>query len=154
MNKLMTILSRIRWSSVIGLVLVVAVVALLIYSIPSRGNVKGNIGLNVKADPSTIKIGEKSTIEVEVKNVNAEDEATVYVLAKTRVDDLLFTSTGDTYVSMREILIGPKESRKLTFEVKPEPSALPGKYGVDVSANEKSYAEGAEATVYINVVKG
>ncbi|MFH1789248.1 MAG: hypothetical protein ABH834_07695 [Candidatus Altiarchaeota archaeon] len=153
MEKLASMLKRVRWVSVIGLLLFIIIIAFLIMQIPTGYSVQGDVGVGVSADPSTVKIGERSTIDIEVKNMNKDREVIVYVEAKTYDDQFLFTNTGDKYASKRDIIVGPKESRKLSFEVRPLTDALPGKYRIDVKAREKSYAEGAEDTVYVKVVK-
>lgn len=153
MEKLKHMLGRVRWVSVLGLLLFIIVIGFLIMQIPKGYSVQGDVGVGASADPSTIKIGERSKIEIEIKNMNKEREVTVYVEAKTYDDQFLFTHTGDRYASKRDVVIGPKESRQFSFEVRPLPDALEGKYRIDVKAREKSYADGAEDTVYVKVVK-
>jgi len=147
-----SLLKKIRWGSVIGLLLFIIIVGALIVYFPTRYSVKGDVGVDVKASPSTVKIGERSKIDIEITNLNKNREVTVNVEAKTYDDALQFTHTEDKYEARTDVLVGPKESRKLTFEVRPLSGALPGKYRIDVKAREKSYAEGAEDTIYLKVV--
>jgi uncharacterized membrane protein len=151
--EVLSFLKRIRWISVIGLIILVVLIGAIVFLIPSRYSTKGDVSVDAKANPSTVKIGERSKIDIEVRNLNKDNEITVSVEARTYDDVLQFTHTDEKYESKKDILIGPKESRKLTFEVRPLSGALPGKYRIDVTAREKSYAEGAEDTVYINVKK-
>ncbi|MFH1835695.1 MAG: hypothetical protein ABH851_05865 [Methanobacteriota archaeon] len=153
MDKLVNLLSRIRWASVLGLFLVITLIVVLIMAIPSSFSFKGDIGVSISADPSTIKMGEHTTVEIEVKNKNANQEVEVNVEVKTYDKNFVFTESTDSKVSRGNILIGPRESRKLSFEVRPASGALAGKYRVDVVAREKSYAEGAQDSVTVKVVK-
>ena len=144
---------RIKWGLVIGILLFVIVIGFLITQIPKGYSVQGDVGLEVSADPSTIKIGERTKIEIEIKNMNKEREVTVYVEAKTYDDQFLFAHTGNRYASKRDVVIGPKMSRQFSFEVKPLPDAIEGKYRIDVTARERSYTKGAEDIVYVKVIR-
>ena len=153
MESISFMLSRVRWTRILAVIAVLALIVLIILAIPKRYSTKGDVGVDVSADPSSIKIGERSKIEIEIKNLNSARAVEVYVEAKTYDNNFLFTHTDDKIASKRDILVGPKESRKLSFEVRPLSGALPGKYRIDVKAREKSYAEGAQDTVYIKITE-
>jgi len=139
--------------SVIGVLVLIVLVVVVLTSIPSKYDVKGNVGVTVDADPASIGVGDKSTIMIEIKNMDKDDEVTVDVEAKTYDKNFLFTRSGEQHTYQRGVAVGPKEVRNLKFDVRAMSGALPGKYRVDVSAREKSYAEGAEDKVFIKVVE-
>lgn len=151
MDDLTYMLKKVRWTRIIAVIAFLALIVIILLAIPKRYSTKGDVGVDVSVDPSSIKIGERSKLEIEIKNLNSARPVEVYVEAKTYDNNFLFTDTGDKIASKRDIIVGPKESRKLSFEVRPLSGALPGKYRIDVKAREKSYAEGAQDTVYIKV---
>jgi len=153
MNSAMNMLKRIRWIPVLSALIILSIIALLILSIPVKYSVKGKIGLSASAKPDKISVGEKSTLTIEVKNLDKNDEKIINIDAETFDDKFLFTKTEERTISRNGILVGPQEERKIEFDIKPTGNALPGKYRIDVTAREKSYPEGSKDTVYIKVEK-
>lgn len=154
MDRLKTLLSRVRWTSVIALLLLMAVFIFILVKIPfSSSNVQGNIVLDANAVPGRIKLGERSTIEIEVRNTDKYERAEVDVEAKTHDDYFIFVESAESYIVEEGVQIGPQETRRLKFRVRAVPGARPGKYRIDVKAREKNYAESAEDQVYVKVTE-
>lgn len=151
MENLKRALSRVRWTSVIALFLVIVVFTFILFNLPSKYNVQGSIGVNAKAKPDRIAIGERAEIKIELKNMNKNDEARVDIEVRTYDEKFVFVRTGSKYAFEPDVLIGPQETREIKFSVRALSGALPGRYRVDITAMPKSYAEGAKDKVYIVV---
>lgn len=151
MEDLKRLFSKVRWTSVLALIVVIVVVALILLNLPSRYSVQGNIGVTASADPRKVKIGERSTIEIEVKNLDENEEARISIEAQTHDESFVFVKSGTKYAFESDVLIGPEESRKVKFDVRALTGSLPGKYRVDVTAKPENYNEGAKDVVYITV---
>jgi len=143
------IISRIRWKSVILVLVLIIVVVLLFKSLPFQPKVRDNVGISLSADPDTIPPGGKSTIDVEVTNLHSTDTLNMVVSVKTHDEKLVFSNNNMTI--FQEVSVGPKETRKLKFNVRLLSGALEGKYSIDASAREKSSIVGVEDTIYLNV---
>ena len=153
MNSLKDLSSKVRWGSVIVLLALIVLVLFIIYSKLPKYEVTGNVGLKTAVDPVKIKLGERSSIQIEVMNNDKDEKIVIDVEAKTYDTGFIFVKTSSTKFSEKNILVGPNEARKLKFEVKAISNTLPGKYRVDVIARQKSYPEGAKNTIYIDVTE-
>ena len=134
--------------------LLVAVLAVLLKSIPLGYTVGGEVGLKVKANPDKVVPGGTSTLEVELKNVNPDKNVAVIVEARAHDSDLYFVESYTQAYRASSIRIGPEGVRKTSFNVKCKPTTLEGKYRIDVSAKDEGKEKGAEAQVFITVEKG
>jgi len=149
LDSLKEVGSRIRWKSVLAVIVVVIIAVIALTSLPSGYAVKDDIGLKAGANPDAIKPGGKASLEVEVKNMG-EEKTEVEVEAKAYDELLLFQNTTSTVIKT-SVKIGPKEVRKLYFEMELEPAALEGKYRIDVTAKTENRIEGVTYPVYVNV---
>ncbi|MCX6694961.1 MAG: hypothetical protein NTU61_01530 [Candidatus Altiarchaeota archaeon] len=147
------LLSRIKWRNVLIVLILFAIVAYLIWSLPSSFKVKDNIGLKVSVDPDTIGIGERSKITVEIKNMYPQSEVTVVLNAFTYDDNLVFMESSGKEFNTSDIKIGPSETREVSFTLEARKDALPGNYRVDAKVREKERPVGVEDTVFIKVEK-
>ncbi|MBD3388216.1 MAG: hypothetical protein GF416_03980 [Candidatus Altiarchaeales archaeon] len=144
-TRIRSIVYRIRWRSVIAVLLLVAVAALLFTSMPSGFRVTGGVGLKVKADPAKIPPGGSTTLQIELKNVESDEKATLVVEGNANDDDIYFEeSYTQSYRSM-SIPIGPQGTRKTSFKVKTKPGILEGRYTIDVTARNEQDPESREA---------
>jgi hypothetical protein len=154
MNPVGGAIARIKWKSVLALIIVIAAMYFLVKSFPTGYSVKNNIGLKVSSNPEQISPGYISTINVEIKNLNRERMITVGVKAKTSDQSMFFTETYSGEYFRGGITIGPQETRKLRFDVKSKAGSLEGRYGVTVYAIEDGKVEGVEDTLFIEVEEG
>lgn len=142
--------ARIRWKSVLAVLFVLVVVILVFRSFPSGYAVKDDIGLRANANPDSIAVGGRTILEVEVKNMGQDDEVESTVSAKAYDERLIFANTSSTVIET-VVRIGPKETRKLSFDMTVLSGALEGTYRVDVTAKAENRIEGVKVPVYINV---
>lgn len=145
-----SILSRIKWKSVVAVILFIVIIFFAFKNLPSQHKVKDDLGVSAVVDPDVIGPGGKSAIDIEIENFNKDEDVDVIVTAKSYDEKLVFYEFYNTTVQ-REIKVGPTEIRKLKFKVKLQPGALEGKYRIDVEAKEKNKGSGAEYQVYLTV---
>ncbi|MDD5111629.1 MAG: hypothetical protein PHG85_03725 [Candidatus Altiarchaeota archaeon] len=151
LDSLKEVGSRIRWKSVLAVIVVVFIAIIALTSLPSGYTVKDDIGIKAAANPDTIKPNGKTTLEIEVKNMK-EDRVEVEIGAKAYDELLTFSNTSSTQV-MTTVKIGPKEVRRLYFDMELMDGALEGKYGIEISAKPENKIEGVVYQLYINVRK-
>jgi hypothetical protein len=151
MEKLGSLASRIRWRSVLALVLLIALVAVLIQSMPGSYSTGGGIGLRVTVSPTKIAPGGAAVLDVELKNVNDKSDAVVSVEAKTYDPGLTFTDSLAQSYRSNIIKIGPQETRRLKVDLKSRNGILEGKYTVDFTATPEGSATGAQTRASITV---
>ena len=154
LQNLKSIIYRVRWGSVIALLLLVALIYVLLTNLPGGYQVGGGIGIWAQANPSSVQPGDTSTIEVEMKNMDSDKEKTVFVRAITYDQNLFFDQTyAQTYQS-EKIKVGPQEVRKISFILKTKPTVLDGRYRIDIKALEEAReTNGAESKIFFDVKK-
>ena len=127
------IISRIRWKSVMVVLLVIVIIAIAFSSVNlfSSGYMgKKDIKIRTWLDPSTVDLNGKSIVWSEVKNTGQED---VWILLNLDTDDpaLLFKDTENQSTS-EFIKLGPGESRKLDFKIELVYASYSGDYGINI----------------------
>jgi hypothetical protein len=150
LDSLKEVGSRIRWKSVLAVIFALLIVILVFRSIPSGYSVKDDIGLKAYADPDSIRMDDTTKLRIEVKNTGSDKEIEAVVVARAYDELLVFENTSSTVVEA-SLKVGPKETRRLTFEMKVLPGANEGTYRVDVSAKPVNKIEGVKEPVFINV---
>jgi hypothetical protein len=152
-SKIKSVIHRIRWRSVLAVVLLVAFAAVAFNFLPAGYQVGGGVGLKVRATPDSLSPGGASTIEAELKNTDSD--RTVKVVVKSRAHDasLIFDETYTQAYESVPISIGPQGTKKITFKLKTKADSLEGRYPVDVTATEEGKAEGAEKRIFLTVKK-
>ena len=152
MKPLKSIISRVRWNVVLGIIVTIlivvlfAVVLVTMKPLESGQKCKKDICISSRADPSTINLRDESTVWVEVKN-SGPDELRIDVNLETYDPKLTFISNSNQTV-YKEIKIGPGESRKLDFPARIN-AMYGGDYRIDVTV---SYSFGQiEDKVTLNV---
>jgi hypothetical protein len=153
MERIADLAKRIRWRSVIALILFVAVLFVLFKSMPGSYQVLGAVGIRVTADPSTVAPGGSSVLDVELKNVNAKEAATVTFKAQTTDRNIYFEDSNSQTYGSASISIGPQETRKIKLKVKTKTEALEGQYTLDFSALPQGEDKGPETRVTLTVEK-
>ncbi|MFH1055829.1 MAG: hypothetical protein V1744_07045 [Candidatus Altiarchaeota archaeon] len=151
MEKLNSLVSRIRWKSVIAVILLVAVAYTLIQYFPGGYQTSGNIGLKVSAKPDSMTPGGSTTLEVEVKNMNSKEEVTVTIRGRTFEKEIMFADTQTQNYASDPIQIGPQGVRKLSLSVKSSRAALEGEYPVEVTVSAEGVDKPPEKMVLIKV---
>jgi len=151
MQAIRSIIYRIRWRSVIALLLLVACAYILLANMPSGYNVGGGIGLWAQAKPDTIKPGATSYVLVELKNLQAKEGMVVSITGLTYDENLIFDDTYAQTYSGQPITIGPEELRKLSFKIRARDGILPGEYRVLIRAEQAGKPGTAEKSVTVNV---
>lgn len=145
---------RIRWSTVLGLLGVIAVVIIVIGLVAYVGSRTGDggVGLKVKLNPDDVKAGGKSVLHVEVKNKDPESTVTIRVKAETFDPAVYFVMLErfDTHW-MEDVAIGPKETRKLSVNVRVKPDARAGRYRIDVTGSDYPGTTDAEESVFLEI---
>ncbi len=157
MGDVQDTIARIKWRSVLALLVVIIVLFFLVTSInplTTGYSVRNNIGLKTDVKPSSIMPGDISTIRVELMNLNKEKTVTLGIKAKTTDKNIFFTETYSGDYMRGGITIGPQETRKLKFDIKSKDGSLAGKYGIVISAVEDGKIEGSESTVFIDLDDG
>lgn len=152
MDKLKSLISRIRWPSVIAVLLLFVALYLAYTYIPSGYQVGGGIGLYAGLEPSAIVPGEDAVVEVELKNMNSDKGLEVYIKGLTYHESLFFEDTyAQTYTSSK-ITIGPQEIRKLSLKLRSREGIMDGKYAIDLKAYENGKEDkGAKQRVFIEI---
>ncbi|ODS42402.1 MAG: hypothetical protein MSIBF_03500 [Candidatus Altiarchaeales archaeon IMC4] len=154
LSQFKTALSKVRWKSVIALLVVLAVLAVALNSfIHPDCTAKDGICINVWADPDKINVYEGSTVWVDVKNVG-EEVMEVSVDLKAWDESLRFKGGDSNFVLNNDsavVSIAPGENRRVDFAMKLVGAKNPGKYRIDVLAH--SVSREVEKTLYLEVVK-
>jgi hypothetical protein len=153
MEKIRSLAGRIRWRSVIALVLFVAVIFLLFRSMPGSYQVLGGVGIRVTADPATVAPGGSSVLSVELKNEKTTGDASVVVKAQTYDKNVYFDDSNSQTYGSASISIGPQETRKITLKVKTRPEALQGQYTLDFTAVPQGEDKGPQNRLSLTVEK-
>jgi hypothetical protein len=152
-ENIKSLASRIRWRSVIALILLVIVAAVLLKTMPGSFATVGSVGIRVTADPSSVSPGASSTLDVELKNVNAKGDVTVTVKAQTYDRNIYFEDSNSQTYGSASISIGPQETRKIKMKVKTRPETLEGQYSLDFSALSSGSDKGPETRLTLSVEK-
>ncbi len=154
MKQIKSIITRIRWDVVFGILSAILIVLLLavvfIFIRPLEAGYKGNDEIRIRswADPSAIKLNDKSTVWIDIRNTGL-DTLTVYVVLRSHDPNLIFADTDNQTIN-KKIVIGPRESRQPKFPVKIN-TELSGDYGIEITV---SYAyDQIEDEVILNVLK-
>jgi len=152
-ERIKSVVSRIRWKSVFAVVLLVALAAVAFKWLPAGYQTGGGLGLRVSANPPKVAPGGLTTLEAELKNLDSDRSVKVLVKARTYDAELVFEETyGQEYDGL-PISIGPQGARKITFKINSKPTALEGKYPVDVTAAEEGGGEGAAKRIFLTIEK-
>jgi len=152
LDTLKEVSSRIKWKSVLAVLIVLAIVLLVFRNIPSGYTVKDDVGLKAYANPDTIKLDGRTSLEIEIKNTGQERGIETLVSANAYDQNIIFTNTSSTSVEL-SVKIGPKEVRKLSFEIQLSPGALEGTYCIDVTVKPEGRIEGVKVPVCIPAEK-
>jgi hypothetical protein len=150
MKFVKSIISRVRWNVVISIIAVVVLIPIaFIFLKPFTPQFRCSNGLcmNSYAEPREITPAGESTLWVEISN-RGDDDLVVDVSLKARNDVLFFKETNAHEVE-REVGIGPKETRKLNFDVTAS-AAYSGTYRTDVIITYNN--EEINDEVYITVL--
>lgn len=155
MKQLKSILSRVRWNVVMGIIatiLLVALIAVVLVTIkPLDSGYKGEDDIRIKswAEPSTVKLNDESRIWIDIRNTGSNTRV-VHVTLESHDPSLKFIDTNNQTIK-KDIAIGPKESRKPGFPVEIN-AELSGDYGIRILV---SYTyDRIEDEVILNVRRG
>lgn len=135
-------LYRIRWGSVIALVLLVLAFYVLYTSAPSGYNVSGGVGIFAEVDPAVASPGQTINIKVELKNMYSDKGMTVVLRGKTYNDMIFFDETFAQTYSSKQITIGPQEIRRINILLRTKSDIYIGKYTIDLEASEANKPQG------------
>jgi uncharacterized membrane protein len=149
-----SVLGRIRWKSVLAVILLLGVAVVVLQYMPSSYQVSNGVGIKVSPNPSTISPGGSSVVDIELKNVNADKDLTVNLDTRTYDRNILFDAANSQTYRISSISIGPQETRKLNLKVKSNPETMQGTYTIDFKAIPLGEDKGAESRVSIKVEKG
>ncbi len=157
MEKLKSIIERIRWRSVLAVLLLIAVVIIIFTQLPTGYEVGagGNIGLWAAVEPASIVPGDEAVVNVELKNMNTEKGLNVIVTGETYTELLSFeVSRYDKLFQSEKISVGPQEIRRLSVKMRSKQGILDGKYSIDVKAFEEGKEDsGAKQRVFIEIAE-
>ena len=159
-DSIRSIMYRIRWGSVIGVVLLFAVVYMIYTSsgvydlIPTGYEVKDGVGIWADISPKKVAPGNSTVLEVEIKNMDSDKEIMLSVKGLSYDDNLFFDNTYSQSDSSDAIMMGPQAVRKISFKMKTKGKALNGKYPVDVTAVEVGkHEDGVKTRVFVEIEK-
>jgi uncharacterized membrane protein len=152
-DNVKSVVSRIKWRSVVALILFVAVLVLLWQSMPGSFAVGSGVGIRVSPNPATIVPGGSTSLDVELKNVKDKGDVSVVVKAQAYDKNLAFDDSGTQNYGSASITLGPQETRKVKLKVKSQPGILEGKYTFDFIAVPSGEDIGAETRVSLTVEK-
>jgi uncharacterized membrane protein len=152
MDRLRSLLSRVRWGSVIAVILLVIAVAIIYSKIPSGYNIGGNIGLSASVMETSVSPGSDIVLSLELKNMDSVKAMDIQVSGTTYHELLIFDETyTKSYVS-QIISIGPQETRKFSIKLRSQQGIIPGQYAIDLKAYERGKQEnGATQRIFINI---
>jgi uncharacterized protein (DUF58 family) len=150
-DNLRSIVSRIKWRSVLAVALIIGVLFILGSNLPSGYNVSGNVGVGVSISPATVRAGEASDIEVRLRNYDRDGHITVVVKGQTYEPEIIFSDDGGQSFVSAPIRIGPEGERKIVVSVKSQASTLSGKYPVDIVARTEDMVNPPKNRVFLNV---
>jgi len=153
LDQIKSLIARIRWQSVLALLLFVVVIVVLFKSLPGGYQIGGGLGLKVTANPWKIVPGDSTTLDVELKNINKDRNVSVIVKAQTYDKNLFFEESYAQSYGTASISLGPQEMRKLKFKVKSKPDIIEGKYTIDFSATPTGEGKGVENRVSLEIEK-
>ena len=147
--KVTDLLARVKWKSVLALILLIAVIILVVWGFyvlkPFTANykTKGDLSARFWADPARTELRGATTVWVEVKN-RGSDKLPVTVTMNTYSKSLLFAA-GEQNMS-KGVELGPGESRQLPFSANMNASYA-GTYGL--KAVVSSGGENIEQELFI-----
>ena len=152
MELMDNIISRIRWKSVIILIVAILVIAIAFSSInlfPSGYKGTDDIRVRTWLDPSTINLKGESIVWIEVMNTGKDD---IWIRLGLNTDDpaLLFRNTGRQNTT-EVVKLGPGESRKLDFKVRLDGALYGGNYGINILLEYED--EEIEDKIYLRVTE-
>jgi hypothetical protein len=156
MEEIKSLAGRIRWRSVLALILFVVLVYVLVRSFPGgyQTSQNGAIGIRVQVDPASVSPGGSAVMDVELKNFGEKSEVTVIVTGETYSKNLLFEDSSAQKYGSESIGIGPQETRKLKFKVKSKPEIIEGTYNIEFTAVPAGEVVGAKTRASLVVEKG
>jgi hypothetical protein len=152
-DSIKTVLGRVRWTSVIALVLLIAAVFLLFQYFPTGYQVLDGVGIKATATPAKIAPGGSSSVDVEVKNMKSDMDVTVVIKGQTYDKNVFFDDTYAQTYGSQAVTLGPQESRKITLKLKSKPETLQGKYTLDFTAVPTGEDKGAQTRISLTVEK-
>ncbi len=150
LERLKSVVSRIRWKSVFALLLLAATAYVVVEALPGGYAVGGDVGIRVSADPPEVSPGGSAMLDVELKNLRESRDMAIIVSGQTYDPNVYFDDTYAQTYGSRSINIGPQETRKLTLKVRVKPEALQGSYVIDFKATPQD-SGGAETRLAIDV---
>lgn len=153
MEKLKSLIERIKWRSILAVLLLVAVIAVIFFSLPA-GSETSSSGIRISAsiDTSSINAGDTMTVDVELQNMNSDKGLEVYLKGLTYTELLFFDETYSQTFTTSKITIGPQERRRLAILLRSKPGILDGKYSVDLTAFEYNKEDaGAMQRVFVEL---
>jgi hypothetical protein len=149
------IISRIKWKSVTGLILVVFLILIFVWAFfvfkPFAPGHKGSGDIQIRSwvEPGRVDLKGKSTVWIDVIN-KGDEKVNIDVNLETYDKNLIFEQTGNQRINETKAL-GPRESRELDFRVNVD-APDGGKYGVKIRVSYKR--ETIEDEVFLTVVEG
>ncbi|MEA3254333.1 MAG: hypothetical protein U9Q22_00680 [Candidatus Altiarchaeota archaeon] len=154
MKALKSIISRVKWKSVLGLISFIALILFVLWAIltlnPFGPGYKGEEDIQIRSwvDPGRVDLKGKSTVWIDVMN-RGDEKVEVDVDLQTYDKNLIFEKTGNQRTNESRIL-GPRESRELDFKVNVN-APDSGKYGIKILVTHTG--ESIEDEVFLNVVE-
>jgi hypothetical protein len=152
-ESIKSLAARIKWRSVLAVILLIALVAVIYQSMPGGYSVASGVGIRVSADPTTVSPGGSSVVDVELKNVNEKGDVSVVVTAKTYDVNLYFDELQSQSYKSALINIGPQETRRISVKVASKKGILQGNYNIDFTATQDGNEKGASARLPLTVEK-
>ncbi len=138
MKQLRSIISRVRWNVVFGILASITIILLLavvfISVKPLDSGYKGEDDIRIRswAEPATVKLNDESWIWIDIRNTGSNTRL-VHVTLESHDPSLRFIDTNNQTIR-KDISIGPRESRKPGFPVEIN-AELSGDYGVRITVS-------------------
>jgi hypothetical protein len=151
LENVRSLIQRVRWRSVLAVVLLIIVCYLIYTSLPGGYSVGGGIGIWASIDPTSIAPGEPVVVSVELKNMRSDKGLMVYIRGLTYNENLFFDETYAQSYTSQKISIGPQEIRRLSLKMRSKDVILDGKYALDSSAYEEGKEAGASQRIFLDV---
>ena len=139
MQSAKNFVARIRWKSVIALLVFVVLFIVLAKSIPQTTSNSSHLSLDVKVDPKKTSPGQETTVIIEVENRDSHVSRMVSVEVKTFDLNLKFPETLQTSQVLSNFNIGPREKRVFRITLDSTTNIVDGKYTIQAKALTGSF---------------
>ncbi|MBD3262309.1 MAG: hypothetical protein GF334_11710 [Candidatus Altiarchaeales archaeon] len=151
MEQVKTLLSRIRWSSVLFSLFALLILLLALKLLLSSASVSGSVSVKSSIEPDVVSPAGSAVLTVEIEN--RDDELKDYVSFVSRSFDsvIYFNRTLSKEFKQDEFSIGPREKRVFRLRVHSSPQSREGRYSLETTVYSNLSEEPAVDSSFLEV---